>query len=165
MMKREFANAKTKKEYNLPEKPLRVFWQEKYMIEFIKKYRSAPERTVITFKCSKRMCINKLGELERAGHNVVLACSDDSCDKKRGKRGERREEKDVEKEAVGATSAASGDREKRCECGCNDSLGMCLKGGVTSEKSARILLCDLVAGVVAMGVLTYLGKMLKGMMK
>lgn len=141
------------------------FGREKYMIEFIKKYRSAPERTVITFKCSKRMCINKLGELERAGYDAMMVDSCEVYDKKRGKRSERREEKNADKWNDGVLPDVASGQARECECGCDDSLKISLKGGICSEKSARILLCDLIVGTMATVALMSLAKMLKVMIK
>ena len=150
------------------------------MLEFINKYRNDPKRTVITIKINKCMSFAKLGELNVARQaknnknakedpleNANETCSDGSCSIDFNENesvfafkpdSELKGENDYTLE--GDDSMNRGNYEKNeCECGsesCKERFVLpCatgnVKGGINESFTGRILLCDLVAGAVALG--------------
>ena len=149
------------------------------MLDCIRRYRSDPSRTVITFKVGEIVCLNKLSELNIAKEAVengnadvdnydYEATGEKSCksftengalkEKRRDKKQARTDLQDIcyEKQQVGTTNALKAQCEcaglgSDCSCGCVPGMKMSIKGGISCEKTFRVLLCDLVgASVLAM---------------
>lgn len=152
--------------------PLICCDKEKNMLEFIKKYRNSPCRTVVTFKLNECVCLNKLGELNQArrAKNEYGNTQNDSENEKKQIKDEKNKAKRAFREQENSVSLDSMGKENssdECKCGCDEEMCIgdngrsdcfCLpcaradvRGGINSEKTVRVLLCDLVAGAMLMG--------------
>ena len=131
------------------------------MLEFIKRYRNDPKRLVLTLKIDKTLCLNRLGDLnlaQRAKSEMERKKNVESNDMQVT----TRDKNDGNMQDEGSKTKKAFKQEEKCvclddcncaeeKCDCKD--GVCTpcmafdaKGGVNSEKSIRVLLCDVLAG-------------------
>ena len=138
------------------------------MINLIKKYRNNPNRTVITLKCDKSWCLNKLGDINMTSGDYCSCLDKENCDEqsKKSRKESKLAYKELEIEAQEQGSAKESvdkDQNGQAEqmlCKCHKvsqefvmpTGEKSTKGGVCTQKTLRILLCDVVAvTVVALG--------------
>lgn len=133
------------------------------MLEFIKRYRNDPKRLVLTLKIDKTLCLNRLGDLnlaQRAKREMERKKNVESNDMQ----ATTMNKNDGDMQGEGSKMKKAFKQEEKCvclddcnciengnECDCKD--GVCTpcmafdaKGGVNSEKTIRVLLCDALLG-------------------
>ncbi len=138
------------------------------MLEFIKKYRKDPKRLVLTLKLNECICLNRLGDLntarlakiENENENKYTSESDNKGVTNGAQQGEKNREKTKSRRAFKEQEGCVClDDElcvgSECDCGCKNEFSMpCAsfdaKGGINSEKTLRLLLCDAVVASMLM---------------
>ena len=126
------------------------------MLEFINKYRNDPKRTVLTLKMHNALTMATLGELNMAREakikNEEDACGEGSCPIDFGS--------DAEHAFNARSNEVALDYSENDGCSCQGKFALpcgtaSVKGGINSNSTVRMLLCDLVAGALALGALGY----------
>ena len=126
------------------------------MLEFINRYRNDPKRTVLTLKMNNALTMATLGELNMA-REAKIKNEEDTC-------GEGSCPIDFGSDAEHAFNAGSNEVELNYSendgCCCQGKFALpcgtaSVKGGINSSGTVRFLLCDLVAGALAAGALSF----------